>query len=39
MDDVMHVLDSEIRRLTAVDDTELLICLDLFYRAVKPLEP
>ena len=39
MDDVLRVVDSEIRTLTAVADTELLICLDLYYRAVAPLEP
>jgi DNA-binding Lrp family transcriptional regulator len=36
--DVMRLVDSEIRTLTGVAHTELLICLDLYYRAVQPIE-
>jgi Lrp/AsnC family transcriptional regulator for asnA, asnC and gidA len=35
--DVMHLVDSEIRTLTGVATTELLLCLDLYYRAVQPV--
>ncbi|NJC65270.1 Lrp/AsnC family transcriptional regulator [Planosporangium flavigriseum] len=34
--DVMRLVDSEIRTLTGVADTEVLLCLDLYYRAVQP---
>jgi Lrp/AsnC family transcriptional regulator for asnA, asnC and gidA len=37
--EVMHLVDSEIRTLTGVVHTELLLCLDLYYRAVQPIEP
>jgi DNA-binding Lrp family transcriptional regulator len=37
--EVMHLVDSEIRTLTGVAHTELLLCLDLYYRAVQPIEP
>jgi Lrp/AsnC family transcriptional regulator for asnA, asnC and gidA len=37
--DVMRLVDSEIRTLSGVAHTELLICLDLYYRAVQPIEP
>jgi Lrp/AsnC family transcriptional regulator for asnA, asnC and gidA len=37
--DVMRLVDSEIRTLAGVSHTELLICLDLYYRAVQPIEP
>jgi DNA-binding Lrp family transcriptional regulator len=35
--DVMRLVDSEIRTLTGVAGTELLMCLDLYYRAVQPV--
>jgi Lrp/AsnC family transcriptional regulator for asnA, asnC and gidA len=35
--DVMHLVDSEIRTLTGVANTELLLCLELYYRAVQPV--
>ncbi|MET7447085.1 Lrp/AsnC ligand binding domain-containing protein [Streptomyces sp. NPDC005508] len=31
--DVMRLIDSEIRTLPGVEQTELLMCLDLYYRA------
>jgi DNA-binding Lrp family transcriptional regulator len=37
--DVMHLVDSEIRTLTGVERTELMLCLDLYYRAVRLSEP
>ena len=37
--DVMRLVDSEIRTLTGVAQTELMLCLDLYYRAVRPVEP
>lgn len=36
---VMRLIDTEVRTLTGVRSTELLFCLDLFYRAVRPAEP
>jgi Lrp/AsnC family transcriptional regulator for asnA, asnC and gidA len=36
--DVMRLLDTEIRTLNGVERTELLMCLDLYYRAVRPLD-
>ncbi|MCX4479193.1 Lrp/AsnC family transcriptional regulator [Streptomyces cellulosae] len=36
--DVMRLIDSEIRTLPGVERTELLMCLDLYYRAVRPAE-
>jgi Lrp/AsnC family transcriptional regulator for asnA, asnC and gidA len=36
--DVMRLIDSEIRSLPGVERTELLMCLDLYYRAVRPAE-
>jgi Lrp/AsnC family transcriptional regulator for asnA, asnC and gidA len=36
--DVMRLVDSQIRTLTGVAHTELLLCLDLYYRAVQPIE-
>ncbi|WP_405145985.1 Lrp/AsnC family transcriptional regulator [Sphaerisporangium sp. NBC_01403] len=35
-EDVMRLLDAEIRTLTSVQYAELLICLHLYYRAVRP---
>ncbi|NJC73195.1 Lrp/AsnC family transcriptional regulator [Planosporangium thailandense] len=35
--DLMHLVDSDIRTLTGVAHTELLLCLDLYYRAVQPV--
>jgi Lrp/AsnC family transcriptional regulator for asnA, asnC and gidA len=37
-EDVMRLVDTEIRSLTGVDRTELLLCLDLYYRAVQPVQ-
>jgi Lrp/AsnC family transcriptional regulator for asnA, asnC and gidA len=37
-EDVMRLVDTEIRTLTGVARTELLLCLDLYYRAVQPIE-
>jgi Lrp/AsnC family transcriptional regulator for asnA, asnC and gidA len=37
-EDVMRLVDTEIRSLTGVARTELLLCLDLYYRAVRPVE-
>lgn len=37
MEAVMQVMDGEIRTLPGVDGTEMLTCLDLYYRAVQPL--
>jgi DNA-binding Lrp family transcriptional regulator len=34
--ELMHLLDSQIRTLTGVSHTELLMCLDLYYRPVQP---
>jgi Lrp/AsnC family transcriptional regulator for asnA, asnC and gidA len=34
----MRLVDTEIRSLTGVARTELLLCLDLYYRAVRPVE-
>jgi Lrp/AsnC family transcriptional regulator for asnA, asnC and gidA len=36
--DVMRLVDTEIRTLSGVAHSELLLCLDLYYRAVQPLE-
>ncbi|MES4889662.1 Lrp/AsnC family transcriptional regulator [Streptomyces sp. NPDC096012] len=36
--DVMRLIDSEIRSLPGVERTELLMCLDLYYRSVRPAE-
>jgi DNA-binding Lrp family transcriptional regulator len=38
MHDVMRLVDSQIRTLTGVERTELLVCLDLYYRAVRPVD-
>ncbi|GII21642.1 Lrp/AsnC family transcriptional regulator [Planosporangium mesophilum] len=37
--DLMRLVDSEIRTLTGVAGTEVLLCLELYYRAVQPLAP
>ncbi|MEV5301450.1 Lrp/AsnC family transcriptional regulator [Amycolatopsis methanolica] len=38
--DMARLVDGEIRTLTGVTHTELMLCLDLYYRAVQPpLEP
>jgi Lrp/AsnC family transcriptional regulator for asnA, asnC and gidA len=34
-DELMQLVDKEIRTLTEVGDTELLLCLDLYYRPVQ----
>jgi Lrp/AsnC family transcriptional regulator for asnA, asnC and gidA len=34
--ELMQLVDSQIRTLTGVNHTELLICLDLYYRPVQP---
>jgi DNA-binding Lrp family transcriptional regulator len=34
--ELMHLVDSQIRTLTGVSHTELLMCLDLYYRPVQP---
>lgn len=38
-EDVMHLVDAEIRTLTGVAHTELMLCLELYYRPVQPLLP
>jgi Lrp/AsnC family transcriptional regulator for asnA, asnC and gidA len=35
--DLVRLVDSEIRTLTGVASTEVLLCLDLYYRAVQPV--
>jgi Lrp/AsnC family transcriptional regulator for asnA, asnC and gidA len=37
--DVMRLVDTEMRTLTGVQHTELFMCLDLYYRAVRPAGP
>jgi DNA-binding Lrp family transcriptional regulator len=34
--ELMHLVDGQIRTLSGVSHTELLICLDLYYRPVQP---
>ena len=37
--DVMRLIDAQIRTLTGVQSAELFLCLDLYYRAVRPADP